>query len=106
MFYCKREEQNELHGHACGSGTPSKYLRHTFLKNLYISCMISGFICDIDENCILLGYYTASSGNALPVFQDNLSVQSSRVPFVFLTLKDGTDRLSQSVGKELSLLAA
>jgi len=30
------------------------------------------------QNCILLGYYTASSGNFLPMFQDNLLVPSSR----------------------------
>jgi len=68
--------------------------------------MISGFSCDVDENCILLDYFAAGSGNSLPAFQDNLSVQFSRVPFVFLTLQDGTDRLSQSFGKELPLLAA
>jgi hypothetical protein len=32
-----------------------------------------------EENCILLGYYTASGGNSLPTFRDNLSVPSSRV---------------------------
>jgi len=26
-------------------------------------CMISGFCCEVDENCILLGYYAVSSGN-------------------------------------------
>ena len=31
------------------------------------------------ENCALLSYYTASSGNPLPTFRDNLSVSSSRV---------------------------
>jgi hypothetical protein len=32
------------------------------------------------ENCSLLGYYAASSGNLLPTFRDNLSV-----PFVEAT---------------------
>ena len=32
------------------------------------SCVISGFYCEVDENCAFLGYYTASSGNYLPVF--------------------------------------
>ena len=32
-----------------------------------------------EENCALLGYYAASSGNFLPTFRDNLSVPSSRV---------------------------
>jgi len=31
------------------------------------------------ENCALLAYYTASSGNFLPTFQNNLSVPSSSV---------------------------
>jgi len=35
-------------------------------------------MCNI-ENCALLGYYTARSGNSLPTFRDNLSVQSSIV---------------------------
>ena len=41
-------------------------------------CMISGFRRDVDEICVFLGYYAASSGNSLPTFQDNLSVPSSR----------------------------
>lgn len=100
MFCCKRDEQNELRGPAHGSGTQSKYLR-----NLYTACMISGFHSSLSENCILVGYYEVSGGNSLPAFWDNLLVQCSRVPFVFLTLKDGTYGLSQSVGKELPLLA-
>jgi len=28
------------------------------------SCIISGFCCILDENCALLGYYAASSGNS------------------------------------------
>ena len=35
----------------------------------------------IQENCTVLGYYTASSGNSLPTFRDNLSVPSSRVKY-------------------------
>jgi len=31
------------------------------------------------ENCALLGYDTASSGNSLPMFRDNLSPLSSKV---------------------------
>ena len=41
--------------------------------------MISGFHCEVDENCALLGYYTVSSGNYLPAFRDNLLVPSSEV---------------------------
>jgi len=38
---------------------------------------ISGFSHKVDENCSLLGYCAASSGNFLPMFQDNPFVQSS-----------------------------
>jgi hypothetical protein len=41
--------------------------------------LISGFRRDVDEICGLLGYYTASRGNYLPTFRDNVSVPSSRV---------------------------
>jgi hypothetical protein len=41
--------------------------------------MTSGFHCEADENCALLGYYAASSGNSLPIFHDSLSVPPSRV---------------------------
>jgi len=67
------------------------------------------------ENCALLGYYATSSGNSLPTFRDSLSVPSTMVKFILLkknknlrllTLKDGTDKLSRNVRKELSLLAA
>jgi hypothetical protein len=37
-------------------------------------CVISGFCCEVAENCTLLGYYAASSGNFLPAFWDNLSL--------------------------------
>jgi len=32
-----------------------------------------------EENCVVLGYYTACSVNSLPTFRDNLSVPSLRV---------------------------
>ena len=32
-----------------------------------------------DENCAVLGYYAASSGNSLPAFRDNLSVPPAKV---------------------------
>jgi len=40
-------------------------------------CVISGFCQEADENCALLGNFTASGGNSLPLFLDNLSVPSS-----------------------------
>ena len=39
----------------------------------------SGFHHKVEQNCTLLGYYAASSGNLLLAFQDNLSVPSLRV---------------------------
>jgi len=42
-------------------------------------CLISGCRREVGKNCALLGYYAASSGNFLPTFRDNLSVQSSGV---------------------------
>ena len=47
-------------------------------------CVILGCRRERDENCVLLGYYTASSGNSLPTFRDNLSVLSSRVKNLYL----------------------
>ena len=44
--------------------------------------------CHGFENCALLGYYAASSGNSYPTFRDYLSV-----PF-----EDETDRLCRNVG--------
>jgi hypothetical protein len=41
--------------------------------------MISGFHDEVEENCILLGYYAANIGNSLPTFRDNVFVPSSTV---------------------------
>ena len=41
------------------------------------TCMISGFHCEVGQNCPLLGYYSASSCNFLPTFRDNLTVKTS-----------------------------
>jgi hypothetical protein len=45
----------------------------------YFLSMTSGFHHKIKENCTLLGYYAARSGNLLTMFPDNLSVASTRV---------------------------
>ena len=47
-------------------------------RNTYSSCMISGVRHKVNVNCTVLGY-AVSTGNSLPLFQDNLSVASSRV---------------------------
>jgi hypothetical protein len=41
--------------------------------------MISGFRRNFDEVCALVEHYTALCGNCVPMFQDNVSVPSSRV---------------------------
>jgi hypothetical protein len=41
--------------------------------------ILSGFGCDTDEICALLGIYAVYSGNSLPKIWDHLSVSSSRV---------------------------
>jgi hypothetical protein len=66
--------------------------------------VISGFCREVDENCILLGYYAADGGNAVPTIRDDPLVQSSGVKKK-KTLEDKTGRLSRIIGKEFSLLA-
>jgi len=41
--------------------------------------LLSGFCHEADENCSLLVYYTASSGNFSTTCQDNLPVPSQGV---------------------------
>jgi hypothetical protein len=60
----------------------------------YHLTVISGFRCDVDEICALLGYYAALSGSSVWTFRDNPSIPSSRV------IK------SRNVGTELPLNAA
>jgi len=45
--------------------------------------MTSGFGHKADEKCALLGYYTASSGNFLPTFWNNISVPSTGLKNLF-----------------------
>jgi len=41
-------------------------------------CVISGFRCELHENCVLLGSYATSGGNPLPNIRENLSILSSK----------------------------
>jgi hypothetical protein len=50
--------------------------------------VISGFRWKVAENCALLRYYAANSGNFCPTFRDNQSVLFFRVQ-ESLTLKMG-----------------
>ena len=54
-------------------------LPHYTGKYWNLLCVISGFRCEVDENCALLGCYTTISDNSFPTFRDNLSVPSSSV---------------------------
>ena len=51
-------------------------------------CVTSGFRHELDVNCSLLSYYSASSGNFLNNFQYNLAVPSAK-NLRFLALKMG-----------------
>jgi len=74
--------------------TPCRLVNVTFL--LYIQCtgrlgrlllsvgkssaiVISGFRREVDENCVLLGYYAASGCDAVPTIRDDQLVPSSGV---------------------------
>ena len=43
----------------------------------HLKSVISGFHCEVDENCAGQGYYAANSGNFLLTFRDNLSASWS-----------------------------
>jgi len=49
--------------------------------------VISGFNHKVDENCPLLGYYPASSGNLLPMFRQSIG-PNLRVQDILLTFQD------------------
>jgi hypothetical protein len=53
-----------------------------------------------NENCVILDYYAASSGNFLPTFWENLAVPSSR------DRSEESNRFSQNVGMKLPVLTA
>jgi hypothetical protein len=45
--------------------------------NKSVSCAISDFHREVDENCTVLGYHASSIGNFLPTFRDKLLVPPS-----------------------------
>jgi len=65
---------------------------------------ISGFFCEVDENCALLGHYVASSGNFLSTFRDNLSFPSSRVGPIGNNPEERGSRLFSSLDFQLKHL--
>ena len=70
---------------------------------------------EVDEICAALSYHAENSGDFLPTFRDKYwsqlqgsiiqDLQESIIKEVFLTLEDGTDRLSRNVRKVLLLFA-
>jgi len=48
----------------------SELSMHFLCKLMF--CVISGFRCEVYENCILLGCFAVWSENSLPTFRDNL----------------------------------
>jgi len=73
---------------------------------VHLSCQVSGFRHEEDANWALLGCCSATSGEFLPTFRDNLLVPSLKgQESKMLTSEDGTAKLSRNVGKKLSLLA-
>ena len=70
--------------------------------------MISGIRREVDDISALLGNHAAYIGNSLPTFLDKLSVKKSEKKYSWISCpsKMGRNRLSQNVGKELSIYAA
>jgi hypothetical protein len=54
--------------------------------------LISGFRSKVDENCALLAYWAASSGNSSSTFRVFKGQETG-----FFTLEDGTDWLYRNV---------
>ena len=78
---CKNNYSQVLHYIANASFRAPGIFQHNELDivgtNYIFIRVISGFCCEVDEICDLLGYYAASSGNLLQTFRDNLLVPSS-----------------------------
>jgi len=49
--------------------------------NFYSSCEISGFRQEVDQNCALLGHYTAYSGNSLTTFREKVQESKKMLDF-------------------------
>ena len=58
------------------------YYNNNYLKSAFQTKqphVISDFRREVEDNCALLDYYAATSGNSLLTFRDNISVPSSRI---------------------------
>ena len=45
---------------------------------LWYECVISGFLCELDVNCNLQGYYTSSGSSWLVLWQPNVTIFKSQ----------------------------
>lgn len=59
----------------------------------YVECVISGFRNEADEDCALLDYEAATSGNFVPTFPDNSLVVPKRRQFPILGVLRGIQKL-------------
>jgi hypothetical protein len=77
----------------------------------YVAVIFNGKANEVgNEVCDLVGYYGAECGESVSTFRNNKSVLPSRIKksnfsLDFLTLSDGSDRLSWNINPELSLYA-
>jgi hypothetical protein len=55
------------------------FLLRILLLSEHAKCVISGSGRDLNEICVLLGFYTVSKGSSVPTFRGNLSDLFSRV---------------------------
>jgi hypothetical protein len=79
---------------------------------IYVFCEISSFCCVVDEMCAFLGNYEEWRDEPVPTFRDIIGPIFKGQEFKeakdcdFLTLLEGTDKLSRNVGTKLPLYAA
>ena len=66
-----------------------RVIPRSLYTNNHFMCVISGFHRDVDGICALLCFYAAYIGNYFTDLRDNLSVSSTRVPWIFWPLKMG-----------------
>jgi hypothetical protein len=78
-FLGHHDLSSELRSDFCRSVNPAPDLLTVLWISDCVLWVISGFRREVVENCALLGYYEAGSGNSLPTFRDKLLDSSSRI---------------------------
>jgi hypothetical protein len=97
---CVRECHKKKLQHSLNTATAVTRFLLRVLQQFIILCDFR-FSPRVTENCSLLCYYAASSGNFLRTFRDNLYKYVSN-----WNLEDVTDSLYRNVGNKSSLLTA